>query len=165
MTDSFPFFNIISFYNKKPMANPNKKSSDKKKQPFDKKALIELIWIDLVNGVSRYQIMLKLERNAYDGFDTSKLGRTSKYNYIQEAYKNCAFERAEEKEKQRDLFYERILSVYNDAIENRDRQNALKALDMGIKLGGLYEQQQDINLNGTIKANISFGIEEENNGD
>ncbi len=43
------------------MANPNKKSSDKKKQPFDKKALIELIWIDFVKGVSRYQIMLKLE--------------------------------------------------------------------------------------------------------
>ena len=36
---------------------------------------------------------------------------------------------------------------------------------MGIKLGGLYEQQQDINLNGTIKANISFGIEGEDNGD
>ena len=52
MTDSFPFFKTISFYNKKPMANTNKKSSDKKKQPFDKKALIELIWIDLVNGVS-----------------------------------------------------------------------------------------------------------------
>ena len=147
------------------MANPNKKSSEKTKQPLDKEALIELIWIDLVQGVSRYQIMLKLERDAYPGFETSKLGRTSRYNYVQEAYKNCAFERAEEKEKQRDLFYERILNVYNDAIENRDRQNALKALDLGIKLGGLYEQKQDINLNGTIKTNISFGIEGEDNGD
>ena len=143
------------------MANQNKKSTDKKKQPFDKKALIELIWIDLVNGVSRYQIMLKLERNAYDGFDTSKLGRTSKYNYVQEAYSNCKAELQEEKEKQRDLFYERILSVYNDAIEGRDRKNALKALDMAIKLSGLYEEKKDINITGNINANISFGLEEE----
>lgn len=143
------------------MANPRKKSSDKPREPLDKKALIELIWVDLVNGVSRYQIMLKLERDAYDGFTTSKLGRTSKYNYLQEAYNNCKVELAEEKERQRDLFYERILSVYNDSVDQRDRQNALKALDMAIKLGGLYEQKQDINLTGTIKANISFGIEED----
>lgn len=143
------------------MANPRKKSSDKPREPLDKEALIELIWVDLVNGVSRYQIMLKLERDAYDGFTTSKLSRTSKYNYLQEAYNNCKVELAEEKERQRDLFYERILSVYNDSVDQRDRQNALKALDMAIKLGGLYEQKQDINLTGTIKANISFGIEED----
>lgn len=143
-----------------PMADVKRKSSEKK-QPFDKKALIELIWIDLVNGVSRYQILLKLDRNAYEGFDTSRLGRTSRYNYIQEAYNNCKAELQEEKQKQRDLFFERILSVYNDAIENRDRQSALKALDMGIKLSGLYDEKKDINITGNINANISFGLEEE----
>ena len=144
------------------MAISNKKSSAKPREPLDKEALVELIWIDLVNGLSRYQIMLKMERDAYQGFETSKFSRSSKYNYVQEAYKNCSFERGEEKEKQRDLFYERILSVYNDAIENRDRQAALKALDMGAKLGGLYEETQNININGTINANISFGIGEGN---
>lgn len=143
------------------MAYSRRKSSEKK-EPFDKEALIELIWIDLVEGVSRYQILLKLERDAYQGFNTSKLSRTSRYNYIQEAYNNCKAERQEEKEKQRDLFYERILNVYNDAITNRDRQNALKALDMGLKLSGLYEQKQDINISGNLNATISFGLEEDN---
>lgn len=143
------------------MAYSRRKSSEKK-EPFDKEALIELIWIDLVEGVSRYQILLKLERDAYDGYHTSHLSRSSKYNYIQEAYNNCKAERQEEKEKQRDLFYERILNVYNDAITNRDRQNALKALDMGLKLSGLYEQKQDINISGNLNATISFGLEEDN---
>lgn len=144
------------------MHDPNKKSTEKKRQPLDKEALIELIWIDLVNGVSRYQIMLKLERNAYEGFDTSKIKRSTRYNYVQEAYNNCKAELREEKEKQRDLFYERILSVYNDAVNNNDRQAALKALDMGIKLSGLYVEEKNINLTGTIKADITFGLEEDN---
>ena len=118
------------------MANSKKKSSDKPREPFDKEALIELIWIDLVQGESRYRILLKLERDAYDGFTTSKLSRATKYNYIQEAYNNCKATLEEEQSKQRELFYERILSVYNDAITSGDRGNALRALELAVKLSG-----------------------------
>lgn len=69
----------------------------------------------------------------------------------------------DEKEKQRDLFYERILSVYQDAIDARDRSNALKAIEMAAKLSGVYSEKQDINLTGNITANISFGLDEEEN--
>ena len=139
-----------------------KKTKEKKFIPLKKEELIELIFLDLINGESRYRIMLKLDRDAYDGFTTSKLSRATKYYYIAEAYKNCEAERREEREKQRDLFFERILSVYNDAIMNRDRQNALKALDMGCKLANLYpKEEKDINLNGSINANISFGLNKE----
>lgn len=145
------------------MHNPNKKSSEKKKQPFDKEALTEIVWCEIVNGISRFQILKKLEKDAYEGFETSKMSRTAKYNLIQSAYNNCESELKEQKEKQRDLFYERILSVYNDAIENRDRQSALKALDMGMKLGNLYpKEEKDINISGSINATISFGLEEDN---
>ena len=139
-----------------------KKTKNKKYISLKKEELIELIFLDLINGESRYRIMLKLDRDAYDGFTTSKLCRATKYFYIAEAYKNCEAERREEREKQRDLFFERILSVYNDAIMNRDRQNALKALDMGCKLANLYpKEEKDINLNGNINANISFGLNKE----
>ena len=147
------------------MADPTRKSSTKRKQPLKKEALIELIWIDIVEGMSRYQIMLKLERDAYDGFETSKLSRTSRYNYVQEAYNNCKVELGEEKERQRDLFYERILSVYNDAVDARDRANALKALEMAAKLSGVYNDKQEVNVTGTINANITFGLEDEEDND
>ena len=143
------------------MAQYNKKSSEKTREPFDRKALIELIWLDLVQGESRYRILLKLERDAYEGFTTSKLSRASRYNYIREAYQNCKATLEEEQSKQRELFYERILSVYNDAITNSDRANALRALELAVKLSGLATEKQDINLSGNISATISFGIEEE----
>lgn len=144
------------------MADSKKKSSDKPREPFDKEALIELIWIDLVQGESRYRILLKLERDAYDGFTTSKLSRATKYNYIQEAYNNCKATLEEEQSKQRELFYERILSVYNDAITSGDRGNALRALELAVKLSGLATEKQDINISGSISATISFGLEEDN---
>ncbi len=145
------------------MTDTTRKSKNKLKQPLKKEALIELIWCDIVNGTSRYQIKKKLERDAYDGFPTSELSRSCHFNYIKEAYNNCKVEMEDEKEKQRDLFYERILSVYQDAVDARDRSNALKAIEMAAKLSGVYSEKQDINLTGNITANISFGLDEEEN--
>ena len=147
------------------MADYKKKSSQKPKEPWDKQALIELIWLDLVQGESKYRILLKLERDAYDGYHTSHLSRSSRYNYIQEAYNNCKATLEEEQSKQRELFYERILSVYNDAITSGDRGNALRALELAVKLSGLASEKQDINISGSISANISFGLENEDNAD
>lgn len=146
--------------------NPHgKKSTYKKKQAsLDREELIELLWCDLLNGVSRYQLMLKLERDAYvsqDGkrFETSKMNKSTRYDYIAEAYKNCEIELADKRDEQRKLWYERVLSIYNDCTDARDRQNALKALDMLNKMLGLSEPEQ-IDVNGKIKVNISFGLED-----
>ena len=146
--------------------NAKRRTSDKKKKPLEKVLLVELVWKDLVKGLSRYEILRKLENDGYKGFKTSEVSRTSRYNYLQEAYENAKGELREEKEKQRDMFYERVLSVYKDALNSNDRKNALKALDMAIKLSGLYaEEKKDITLRGDIKATINFGLEEEENED
>ena len=142
--------------------NAKMRTSDKKKKPLDKVMLVELVWKDLVKGLSRYEILRKLENDGYKGFKTSEVSRTSRYNYLQEAYENAKGELREEKEKQRDMFYERVLSVYKDALNSNDRKNALKALDMAIKLSGLYaEEKKDVTINGNIKTVISFGIGED----
>lgn len=142
--------------------NAKRRTSDKKKKPLEKVLLVELVWKDLVKGLSRYEILRKLENDGYKGFKTSDVSRSSRYNYLQEAYENAKGELREEKEKQRDMFYERVLSVYKDALNSNDRKNALKALDMAIKLSGLYaEEKKDITLRGDIKACIDFGIGED----
>lgn len=139
-----------------------KKTSDKKKIPIEKEELLELIFLDLIQGYSRYQILLKLDRDAYPGHNTSKLSRACKYNYIQEAILNCQAELKETKDKQRDIFYQQILGVFYDAQQANDRQSALKALDLIGKVAGLYaKEEKDINLNGSINANISFGLNKE----
>ena len=139
-----------------------KKTKDKKYISLKKEELIELIFLDLINGESRYRIMLKPNRDAYPGHKTSKLSRTSKYNYIQEAMLNCEPELKETRDNQRKLLYQQILGVFNDAQMANDRQSALKALDMLSKVAGLYaKEEKDINLNGNINANISFGLNKE----
>ena len=139
-----------------------KKTKNKKYISLKKEELIELIFLDLINGESRYRIMLKLNRDAYPGHNTSKLSRTSKYNYIQEAMLNCEPESKETRDNQRKLLYQQILGVFNDAQMANDRQSALKALDMLSKVAGLYaKEEKDINLNGNINANISFGLNKE----
>ena len=139
-----------------------KKTSDKKKIPIEKEELLELIFLDLIQGYSRYQILLKLDRDAYPGHNTSKLSRACKYNYIQEAILNCQAELKETKDKQRDIFYQQILGVFYDAQQANDRQSALKALDLIGKVAGLYaKEEKDVNISGNISATISFGLEEE----
>lgn len=138
-----------------------KKTSDKKKIPIEKEELLELIFLDLIQGYSRYQILLKLDRDAYPGHNTSKLSRACKYNYIQEAILNCQAELKETKDKQRDIFYQQILGVFYDAQQANDRQSALKALDMIGKVAGLYaKEEKDVNISGNINATISFGLED-----
>lgn len=142
----------------------NKNAKGRSRIPFEKDELIELMWIDLCAGVSGYQIMLKLDRDAYTGYETSKLSQATKYKYLQLAYGKCEGELQEEREKLRDLFYSRFLSVYEEAMENRDRQNAIRALDLASKIAGVYaEEKKDITLRGDIKATINFGIGEEEN--
>lgn len=138
-----------------------KKTSDKKKIPIEKEELLELIFLDLIQGYSRYQILLKLDRDAYPGHNTSKLSRACKYNYIQEAILNCQAELKETKDKQRDIFYQQILGVFYDAQQANDRQSALKALDLIGKVAGLYaKEEKDVNISGNINATISFGLED-----
>lgn len=139
-----------------------KKTKDKRTIPLEKEELLELIFLDLIQGESRYRIMLKLDRDAYPNHKTSKLSKACKYQYIQEAILNCEAELKETKDKQRNLFYQQILGVFNDAQVANDRQSALKALDMLGKVAGLYaKEEKDVNISGNISATISFGLEEE----
>lgn len=139
-----------------------KKTKEKKTIPLEKEELLELIFLDLIQGYSRYQILLKLDRDAYPNHKTSKLSKACKYNYIQEAILNCQAELKETKDKQRDIFYQQILGVFYDAQQSNDRQSALKALDMLGKVAGLYaKEEKDVNISGNISATISFGLEEE----
>ena len=143
------------------MPNLLKNKKEGKKIPFEKEELIELMFLDLCAGISRYQLMLKLDRDAYEGYETSHLSKATKYRYLQLAYGRCEGELQEEREKLRNLFYSRFLSVYEEAMENRDRQNAIRALDLASKIAGVYtEKKKDITISGDIKATINFGLEE-----
>ena len=91
------------------------------------------IYLDLVNGLTKYEVYKKLKEDAYPE-PTSHYSNTHRYRLVKSAF-DMAKEECEEKiEEQRHMMYNRILAVYNDSINSNDRVNALKALDQLSKL-------------------------------
>ena len=141
----------------------NTKDSALEWSKFLKEKVVMAVWIDLCNGVSRHDIMQKLENDLMvEGVETSRLTKSMKYKIISDAYAMAKEERDEQRDKQRELFYQRLLTVFNESMEANDRQSALKALDMFARFGGLYDKEKvEISGNLTETVNISFGFTEE----
>ena len=141
----------------------NTKDSALEWSKYLKEKVVIAVWIDLCNGVSRHDIMQKLKNDLMvEGVETYRLTKSMKYKIISDAYAMAKEELEEQRDKQRELFYQRLLTVYNECMVANDRQNALKALDLFGKFGGLYEKEKvEISGNLTETVNISFGFTEE----
>ena len=141
----------------------NTKDSALEWSKYLKEKVVIAVWIDLCNGVSRHDIMQKLENDLMvEGVETSKLTKSMRYKIISDAYAMAKAELDEQRDKQRELFYQRLLTVFNESMEANDRQSALKALDMFARFGGLYDKEKvEISRNLTETVNISFGFTEE----
>ena len=141
----------------------NTKDSALQWSKFLKEKVVIAVWIDLCNGVSRHDIMQKLDNDMMvEGVETSKLTKSMRYKIISDAYAMAKEELDEQRDKQRELFYQRLLTVFNESMEANDRQSALKALDLFAKFGGLYDKEKvEISGNLTQDINISFGFSED----
>lgn len=141
----------------------NTKDSALEWSKYLKEKVVIACWISLCNGESRHDIMQKLDNDLMvEGVETSRLTKSMKYKVISDAYAMAKEELEEQRDKQRELFYNRLLTVYNECMVANDRQNALKALDLFGKFGGLYEKEKvEISGNLTENVNISFGFSED----
>ncbi len=141
----------------------NTKDSALEWSKYLKEKVVIAVWIDLCNGVSRHDIMQKLDNDMMvEGVETSKLTKSMRYKIISDAYAMAKEELEEQRDKQRELFYQRLLTVFNESMEANDRQSALKALDMFARFGGLYDKEKvEISGNLTENVNISFGFSED----
>lgn len=141
----------------------NTKDSALEWSKYLKEKVVIAVWIDLCNGVSRHDIMQKLDSDLMvEGVETSKLTKSMRYKVISDAYAMAKAELDEQRDKQRELFYQRLLTVFNESMEANDRQNALKALDMFARFGDLYNNTQKVELSGNLTQDITinFGLEE-----
>lgn len=77
------------------------------------------------------------------------------YKYVMEAVQRFSKSFTEETvEDQRRVWLERCEQILQDAIDSRDKTNAIKALDLIGKSMGIYQQKQNIDLSG--EADIKF---------
>lgn len=60
----------------------------------------------------------------------------------------------ESEEIHRKIFEEKLQSILQDAVDAKDRQSSLKALDILAKSRGMYREKADVNL--AVDGNIKF---------
>lgn len=119
--------------------------------------------------MSRFQVQRKLQEKQYDNQVKDKEPSPKSISaVIKESYDRCKLELKEERDEQRALMYSRVLAVYEDAIANSDRSNALKALSQLTDLMGLNEPDK-VEVKGEITNNlrvkVNFGISSDDDND
>lgn len=100
------------------------------------------------NGLSR-------EKTAQQISDRWDITMATARKYVQQAIVRFCDNVVEESEEVRKkIFEERLHAIYEDAINSKDRQSSLKAIDILNKMNGMYKDKSDVNL--TVDGSITF---------
>ena len=142
------------------MARNDTIKAKKVRPKLDREELVQLIVCDILNGMSRYRVLLKLKRDQYEDFKSSEFSRSKQYDLVQEAYECCKIPLAEDRQKQRELFIARYEDILEECRDARDRQNAIAALKEMGKILGIYEPDK-VDVTANVSVDISFGLEDD----
>ena len=123
--------------------------------------VIDQVYTDICNGVSRFDCLQKLQRGAY-GKEVKK--RQANY-YYSAAFDRLAINTDIEAEKLRNLLYTRYETLLEEAVKRNDIFNARGVLDSMAKIFlGVRENQTNIQLNNNSDGiTINFGFQKDDN--
>ena len=76
--------------------------------------------------------------------------------YVSQAIKRFAASFEDDYEELKRIFLERCDNIYQSAINDNQKELALKSLDLSGKALGVYKEQKDVNVQGDV--NITFDI-------
>lgn len=128
--------------------------------------ILDCVYVDICNGVSRSDITQKLMKRLYEPQKTEMT-----YRQAQEYY-NCALDRMHfntdiEHARLKDIFYNRYESLLEAAVKKNDLYNAKGILDSMAKIFlGLDKQQNNIQINNNKEGIvIKFGFADDEGGE
>lgn len=135
--------------------------------------LVDEIYADLCNGLTTHECRAKMMEGLYDvgHYKGKKLSEVQSYRHVAKALELMNQEAEQERRTLRNVMYNRLLAVYQDAVEQNDRGNAIKAIETMMKLTGINqaENQTNIQINNEKEGiTINFGFQNnelENNKD
>ena len=120
--------------------------------------IISDIYVDMANGYTNSDILEKLTKGLYEG-QKKPLGVRTAQEYISAARDRMHYDFESQCKVLREDLYNKLISVYADAIQNNDRYNALIAVDKIMKLTGVGQPQNNIQVNANKEGiKISFGF-------
>ena len=122
--------------------------------------LVDLVYVDIANGVSRSDIYQKITNGVYEGMERPLAARTAHY-YYNAALDRFAVDTDVEAEKLRNVFYGRYESLLEEAIKKGDLYNARGILDSMSRIFGIEKKtpQNAIQILGEKdKIVVNFGL-------
>ena len=125
--------------------------------------LVELVYVDIANGVSRSVIIDKIMKGLYDN---KPLKARQSAEYYNRALDRFAVDTDIEAERLRDMFYGRYEALLEEAVKKGDIYNAKGILDSMAKIFlGVDKQQTNILINsdkeGGVTVNFGFDKKDE----
>ena len=121
--------------------------------------LVELVYVDIANGVSRSVIIDKIMKGLYDN---KPLKARQSAEYYNRALDRFAVDTDIEAERLRDMFYGRYEALLEEAVKKGDIYNAKGILDSMAKIFlGVDKQQTNILINSDKEGGVTvnFGFE------
>lgn len=123
-------------------------------------AIIDQVYYDLVNGLTRSEVLKKLQDGLYEGQSRPIHYRTAS-DYVKAAQLRMHYDFEVEMDEIRADLYSKMIAVYNDAMQKNDRYNAIGALNSIMKLTGAEKKAPDTQVNiqnNSENIKISFGF-------
>lgn len=126
--------------------------------------LVSLVYVDICNGVSRSDVIQKLQLGEYGNKPYKQ--RQSAY-YYNAALDRFAVDTDIEAEKLRDMFYARYETILAECMKRNDMFNARATLDSMAKifLGVRDGNQTNIQINSDKEGGITINFGFQNNND
>ena len=126
--------------------------------------LVSLVYVDICNGVSRSDVIQKLQLGEYGNRPYKQ--RQSAY-YYNAALDRFAVDTDIEAEKLRDMFYARYETIFAECMKRNDMFNARATLDSMAKifLGVRDGNQTNIQINSDKEGGITINFGFQNNND
>ena len=125
--------------------------------------IVDQVYCDKLNGLSTSEIVVKFANCQYDG-QKKAIGERTAMDYVSAARDRLQYDYESDMKELRADIYGKILAVYNDAVEEGDRTNALAALEKIMKLGGISDKPVaavQINSDKENGVTVNFGFKEE----
>lgn len=125
--------------------------------------LVSLVYVDICNGVSRSDVLQKLQLGEYGNKPYKP--RQSAY-YYNAALDRFAVDTDIEMEKLKDVFYSRYETILAECMKRNDLFNARATLDSMAKIFlGIRDNQTNIQVNSDKEGGITINFGFQNNND
>ena len=128
--------------------------------------IIDEIYVDLCNGLTKSDVVQKMAEGLYENQNNKGIGERTALDYLKAALQRMAYNFESQAEEMRADLYNKLISVYADAVQKGDRYNAVQAIQTIMKLTGVAmdKPQTNIQLNANSDGvTINFGFNKEEN--